>query len=51
MDKVALAIPLGIAIGLVVGAVGGGGGVLALPVLVYLLGERVGPASTASSSS
>jgi uncharacterized membrane protein YfcA len=48
MDKVALAIPLGIAIGLVVGAVGGGGGVLALPVLVYLLGERVGPASTAS---
>jgi uncharacterized membrane protein YfcA len=48
LDKVALAIPLGIAIGLVVGAVGGGGGVLALPVLIYLLGEPVGPASTAS---
>lgn len=43
-----LAIPLGIAIGLVVGAVGGGGAILALPVLVYVLGEGVGPASTAS---
>lgn len=48
MDPVVLAIPLGIAIGLIVGAVGGGGGVLGLPVLVYLLGEPVGPASTAS---
>jgi uncharacterized membrane protein YfcA len=48
MDPVVLAIPLGIAIGLVVGAIGGGGGVLALPVLVYLLGEGVGPATTAS---
>jgi uncharacterized membrane protein YfcA len=48
MDAVVLAIPLGIAIGLVVGAIGGGGGVLALPVLVYLLGEGVGPATTAS---
>jgi uncharacterized membrane protein YfcA len=43
-----LAIPLGLAIGLVVGAVGGGGAILALPVLVYVLGEGVGPASTAS---
>ena len=48
MDAVLLAIPLGIVIGLIVGAVGGGGGVLGLPVLVYLLGEPVGPASTAS---
>lgn len=48
MDAVVLAIPLGIAIGLVVGAIGGGGGVLALPVLVYLLGEEVGPAASAS---
>ncbi len=39
---------MGILIGLVVGAVGGGGGVLGLPVLVYVLGEPVGPASTAS---
>ena len=43
-----LAIPFGIIIGLIVGAVGGGGAILALPVLVYVLGEPVGPASTAS---
>lgn len=43
-----LAVPLGIAIGLIVGAVGGGGAILALPVLVYVLGEGVGPATTAS---
>ncbi|UGS38559.1 sulfite exporter TauE/SafE family protein [Capillimicrobium parvum] len=45
---IALAIPLGVAIGLIVGAVGGGGAILALPVLVYLLDQPVGPASTAS---
>ena len=43
-----LAVPFGLAIGLIVGAVGGGGAILALPVLVYVLGEGVGPASTAS---
>ena len=43
-----LAIPFGLAIGLVVGSVGGGGAILALPVLVYVLGEGVSPASTAS---
>jgi hypothetical protein len=43
-----LAIPFGLAIGLVVGTVGGGGAILALPVLVYVLGEGVGPAATAS---
>ncbi len=43
-----LAVPFGLVIGLVVGAVGGGGAILALPVLVYVLGEGVGPASTAS---
>jgi uncharacterized membrane protein YfcA len=48
VNTVVLAIPFGIAIGLVVGAVGGGGAILALPVLVYVLGEEVGPASTAS---
>jgi uncharacterized membrane protein YfcA len=48
VDPVVLAIPLGVAIGLIVGAVGGGGALLALPVLVYILGEGVGPASTAS---
>lgn len=46
--EVALAIPFGIAIGLVVGTIGGGGAILALPLLVYVLGEDVGPASTAS---
>jgi len=44
----ALAIVLGLAIGVIVGAVGGGGAILALPVLVYVLDEPVGPASTAS---
>lgn len=43
-----VAIPLGLALGLVVGCVGGGGGILALPILIYLLGEAPGPASTAS---
>lgn len=45
---IALAIPFGLVIGLIVGAVGGGGAILALPVLVYVLGEPVNPASTAS---
>jgi uncharacterized membrane protein YfcA len=44
----ALAIVLGLAIGVVVGAVGGGGAILALPVLIYVLDEPVGPASTAA---
>ena len=44
----ALAIVLGLAIGVIVGAVGGGGAILALPVLIYVLGEPVGPAATAS---
>lgn len=43
-----LAVPFGLLIGLIVGAVGGGGAILALPVLVYVLDEPVGPASTAS---
>ncbi|HWK28155.1 MAG TPA: sulfite exporter TauE/SafE family protein [Solirubrobacter sp.] len=44
----ALAILLGLAIGMIIGAVGGGGAILALPVLIYVLGEPVGPAATAS---
>lgn len=39
---------LGLVIGFVVGAVGGGGAILALPVFVYVLGEPVAPATTAS---
>jgi uncharacterized membrane protein YfcA len=45
---VLLAVPFGLLIGLVVGSVGGGGAILALPVLVYVLDEGVGPATTAS---
>ena len=42
------AVALGLAIGLIVGSVGGGGAILALPVFVYVLGEPVGPATTGS---
>jgi uncharacterized membrane protein YfcA len=45
---VALAIPFGVAIGLAVGTLGGGGSVLAVPILVYVLGEPVREATTAS---
>ena len=43
-----LAIAFGIAIGLAVGALGGGGSVLAVPVLVYVIGQSVPEATTAS---
>ena len=43
-----LAIAFGVAIGLSVGTLGGGGSVLAVPVLVYLLDQSV-PAATTSS--
>ncbi len=43
-----LALPFGLVIGMVVGAVGGGGAILALPVLVYVLDEPVGPALAGS---
>lgn len=39
---------LGVLVGLVIGTVGGGGAILALPALVYLLDEGVGQATTAS---
>ena len=39
---------LGLLIGLIVGSLGGGGAILALPVLVYVLDQPIGPASTAS---
>ena len=45
---IALAIPFGLLIGMIVGTVGGGGAILALPILVYVLDEGVGQASTAS---
>jgi uncharacterized protein len=45
---VLLALPLGLAIGLSLGALGGGGAVLALPILVYVLGQDVHAATTES---
>jgi uncharacterized protein len=42
------ALPLGLAIGLAVGMLGGGGSVLAVPVLVYLLDQDPLSATTAS---
>ena len=44
----AAALPLGLAIGLALGALGGGGSVLAVPVLIYVLGQSVHEATTAS---
>jgi uncharacterized membrane protein YfcA len=43
-----LALPFGVVIGLSLGLVGGGGSILALPVLVYVLGEPVKAATTES---
>ena len=43
-----LAIPFGLAIGVSVGMLGGGGSVLAVPILVYVLGQGVPEATTAS---
>jgi uncharacterized membrane protein YfcA len=45
---VLLAILFGTAIGIAVGTLGGGGSVLAVPVLVYLLGEDLPDATTAA---
>ena len=44
----ALAIAAGALIGLSLGALGGGGSILAVPVLVYLLGQDAGQATTGS---
>jgi uncharacterized membrane protein YfcA len=43
-----LAIPFGLAIGVSLGMLGGGGSVLAVPILVYVLGQSVHQATTAS---
>lgn len=44
----ALAIPIGLVIGLTLGALGGGGSILAVPTLVYLLGQDTQAATTGS---
>ncbi|HUZ83326.1 MAG TPA: sulfite exporter TauE/SafE family protein [Gaiellales bacterium] len=48
MTLALLAVAFGLAIGLSLGLVGGGGSILAVPVLVYVLGEPVAQATTAS---
>lgn len=44
----ALAIPIGLLIGLSLGALGGGGSILTVPALVYLLGQDTRSATTGS---
>lgn len=46
--NVVLSVPFGVAIGVAVGMLGGGGSVLAVPVLVYLLGQGAETATTVS---
>ena len=48
MSGALLALPFGLAIGLLLGLVGGGGSILAVPVLVYVLGQPVKDATTES---
>ncbi len=48
MQSALLALPFGLAIGISLGLVGGGGSILAVPVLVYVIGEPVKEATTAS---
>lgn len=48
MHGALLALPFGLAIGLSLGLVGGGGSILAVPVLVYVIGEPVRQATTES---
>ena len=48
MSGALLALPFGLAIGLLLGLVGGGGSILAVPVLVYLLDQPVKEATTES---
>ena len=43
-----LVIPLGLVIGLALGALGGGGSMLTIPALVYVLGQEPGTATTSS---
>lgn len=48
MGSIALTLVVGLGIGVVVGALGAGGGILAVPVLVYLLGQPPHDATTES---
>ncbi len=48
MSTVGLALTIGLATGLLLGLVGGGGSILTVPALIYLLGVGIGPATTIS---
>jgi hypothetical protein len=48
MRDALLAVPFGLAIGILLGLLGGGGSILAVPFLVYVLGEPVKDATTES---
>lgn len=48
MGEALLALPFGVAIGVMLGLVGGGGSILAVPVLVYILDQSVHEATTES---
>ena len=43
-----LALPLGLAIGVTLGALGGGGAIIAVPALVFILGQDPRTATTSS---
>ena len=48
MHDALLALPFGLAVGILLALVGGGGSILAVPILVYILGEPVKRATTES---
>lgn len=48
MMDLALALVIGLGVGVIVGALGAGGGILSVPVLVYLLGQEPHAASAGS---
>ncbi|EEH64454.1 hypothetical protein HMPREF0044_0191 [Gleimia coleocanis DSM 15436] len=48
MEAIIIAILVGIGVGIVVGALGAGGGILAVPALIYLLGQSPHGAATGS---
>lgn len=48
MNGALLALPFGLGVGLLLGLLGGGGSILAVPVLVYVLGQPVKAATTES---
>lgn len=48
MATIFLALLIGLSTGLLLGLVGGGGSILTVPALIYLLGMGVGPATTIS---